>query len=248
MNPLQSISLFKVDSVHLEKARAHLHEQINSNKLALFYVKNEEVILPPETSYLSKQELSEYESFGIQERRNQYLISRWLSKSLLGSLLGISAIDVSTTKGPLGKPYLEDKLNSLKIDFNISHTKEITLVGIAHQMQIGVDVEKIVEKKKSNDLAGRFFMPSEAKWQAEGSSAQEQVSRFFRIWSMKEAVIKAIGGGVFQNIKQVTLQEENGSLILRSSTEPWSLKENWQLFELKEIEGHACSVAIFCHS
>lgn len=247
MKPLQSIFLFKVDSDHLEKACAHLHEQINSNKLALFYVKNEEVTLPSEASYLSKQEVSELESFGIQERRNQYLISRWLSKSLLGSLLGIPAIEVSTIKGALGKPYLEDELNFLKIDFNISHTKEITLVGIAHQMQIGVDVEKVA-MKRSSEVAARFFTPPEAKWLAEGQTPQEQVNRFFRIWSMKEAVIKAVGGGVFQNIKQITFQEEHGSLILLSSIEPWSLKENWQLLEFNEIEGHACSVALFCHS
>lgn len=247
MKSLLSVSLFKVDSDDLEKACAHLHEQINSNKLALFYVKNEEVILPPETSYLSKQEVSELESIGIQERRNQYLISRWLSKSLLGSLLGIPVVEVSTIKGPLGKPCLEDKLNFLKIDFNISHTKEITLVGIAEKKQIGVDVEKI-KVNRSSDIAARFFMPPEARWLAEGQTPQEQVSRFFRIWSMKEAVIKAIGGGVFQNIKQITFQEEDGSLILLSSIEPWSLKENWQLLEFNEIEGHACSVALFRHS
>lgn len=245
MKSPQSIPLFKVDPDHIATAQAQLKGQIKEKRMALFYVNNEEVKLPPEESYLAAQEIAEIASFGAKERLAQFLISRWLSKNLLASLLQTSAVAILTRKGNLGKPFLEEQQNSLKIDFNISHTKDVTLVGIAQGMQIGVDVEKIAEKKNSADIAARFFNPEESKWIAAGADRHEQLRRFFRMWSMKEAVIKTVGGGVFRNIHQIWFQEEQSVLALQSSTEPWSVSNKWRLFEFDEIPHHACSIAIY---
>lgn len=245
MKRSQNLALFQVEYDHIAEAQTYLKNQMTEKQLALFYVRNESAKLPAEESYLSNEERDELKSLRSEERRTQFLISRWLSKNLLFSLLSIPVANILTVKGELGKPYLDANQNSLGIDFNISHTKEVTLVGITLGMQIGVDVEKISEKKNSENVAARFFKPDEIKWIDEGADHQEKLKRFFRIWSMKEAVIKTVGGGVFKNIHQICLKEEQGRWAFQSSAEPWSLREKWQLYEFDEIADHACSIGTY---
>lgn len=248
MNNVDSVIFYKTDHSQIETAQAALGNSLSENAVTVVYIRNNEVQLPSPETYLSVSEISEMAVLKSEEKLHQYLTSQWLLKNLLSSLLQIPASEISFQKGPLGKPYLSEKQNGLKLDFNISHTKEITLIGFAKEMQIGVDVEKIVERKYSEHLATRFFKPSEVQWITQASDHQEKLKRFFRIWCMKEAVIKTIGGGIFQNIQQISFIEQSNSLQLQSTIEPFENLSRWKTFESTQIEDHACSIALYKNS
>ncbi|MGZ3774768.1 MAG: 4'-phosphopantetheinyl transferase family protein [Pseudobdellovibrionaceae bacterium] len=248
MNLPNNVSLLRLDLNEIHKIQSIFKKQFVKERSALVYVLNSDVILPPSSEYLSAEEVQEFSAISSEEKQTQFLISHWLQKKILSILLEIPVIEITILKGPLGKPYLDIDQNSLNVDFNTSHTKEITLLGIVQDMQIGVDVEKIVERKYMDDLALKFFSLQEVEWMKQSFDHQEKLSRFFRLWTMKEAVIKTLGGGVFQNIHQFSFQEINNKLSLQSSLEPWSLTESWQLFELNDIKNHACSIAVSNHS
>ncbi|MGZ3770786.1 MAG: 4'-phosphopantetheinyl transferase family protein [Bdellovibrio sp.] len=239
-----AICLFEITETNLENAKIFLQQQIQQQGVAVFYIKNNEAVLPPTDSFLTDSEIQTVSDFKSKDRQLQHLVSQWLLKTLLAFLTGIEARALTFEKGSLGKPYLTKAQNFLNLDFNISHTRDITLIGFAKEMQIGVDVEKVVEKKNSEKLAERFFQPSELEWITSAIDNKEKQSRFFRIWSMKEAVIKTIGGGVFQNIHQFSLVKRNGQLELQSIVEPWNYSNRWTTFEFTEIADHACSVAL----
>jgi 4'-phosphopantetheinyl transferase len=91
-----------------------------------------------------------------------------------------------------GKPYLPA---APEIQFNLSHSKGRAMVGVALQVPVGVDVERIRPMPDSLELARRFFPPSEAE-ALEGTPPADREREFFRRWTRFEAMLKARGIGL----------------------------------------------------
>jgi 4'-phosphopantetheinyl transferase len=105
------------------------------------------------------------------------------SHAALRAILGSSNFAVSDK----GKPYLPD---SPSLKFNLSHSGERALVAVALDVEVGVDVEKIRPMPGWQQIAERFFPPSEA-------AALEAEAGFFPCWTRIEAVLKARGVGLY---------------------------------------------------
>ncbi len=93
-------------------------------------------------------------------------------------------------KGEHGKPYFAD---NKKLHFNISHSKGMGIVVVDDE-PCGVDIELLRKTKLS--MAERFFAEEEKKWIFESVDEDEQVERFFTVWTGKEAYTKMLGCGL----------------------------------------------------
>lgn len=113
----------------------------------------------------------------------------WL-RELLAGYLGCLAADVSLLRGEHGKPYVIGGL-----EFNLSHSRQATLVALSRSQPLGVDVEARTRVRPVLELARRFFAPAEAQ-ALEMLDAARQQAAFLRLWSCKEAVVKALGRGL----------------------------------------------------
>lgn len=78
------------------------------------------------------------------------------------------------------------------IDFNISHSGEYVVMVIGHNMKVGIDIEFIDSKVDLFDLAPIVFSKSECKLITD-------VSKFFILWTKKEAMLKCIGHGFMED-------------------------------------------------
>ena len=87
---------------------------------------------------------------------------------------------------PDGKPRLADDA----LAFNLSHSGSLALVAVSQVGPLGVDVEEHRVIREVDRLARRYFTPGEAALVAAEPRA------FFRLWTRKEAWIKAQGGGL----------------------------------------------------
>lgn len=97
---------------------------------------------------------------------------------ILCKFLGIP--EDSICVGAYGKPFLSKS----DFHFNISHSGQYLIIGVDKD-EIGVDIEKITDFPVfAYDL---FFVEEEIKW------FQNDILRFFQIWTAKEAIIKAVG-------------------------------------------------------
>jgi phosphopantetheine--protein transferase-like protein len=75
--------------------------------------------------------------------------------------------------------------------FNVAHTLGKGLIAFARH-PVGIDVERIRPVENAKGLMQRYFSPSEyAQWQK--STAEGRADVFFRLWTSKEAVLKAVG-------------------------------------------------------
>ena len=70
--------------------------------------------------------------------------------------------------------------------FNLSHSGDVTLVAVARDSEVGVDVERIRPVIEMREIARR--------WLGRDDVADEQ--EFFRAWTRHEAMVKALGVGL----------------------------------------------------
>ena len=105
-------------------------------------------------------------------------------------------------KGEHGKPYLSDYPN---IHFNLSHCKGL-IVCVFSESEIGIDAELI--RPYNGKAAKRIFAPEEMEYTQQSEFPDEM---FFRFWTLKEALGKNLGTGLFSSLSEAVfkLDEEN---------------------------------------
>ena len=141
-------------------------------------------------STLSKDELARAERFRFPELAHRYRVGRYLLRDLIAARTGISARDIRFSVGKKGKPYLPGGPA-----FNMSDSRSIVLIGIAAEGNLGIDIEHIQPSGDLNHLAERYFSLDE-RASLRGLQEPERTRAFFRAWTRKEALVKAVGGGL----------------------------------------------------
>lgn len=81
-----------------------------------------------------------------------------------------------------------------RLAFNVSHTHGLVALAVTRGQLVGVDVER-VDRVVRDDIAGRYFAPSEVR-ELRALPATAQPRAFFEYWTLKEAYIKARGMGL----------------------------------------------------
>jgi 4'-phosphopantetheinyl transferase len=119
-----------------------------------------------------------------------------------------------------GRPEIaNDDAAARRVSFNLSHTRNLIVLGVTCDNALGVDVENVHVRRAACEVADRFFSPVEvASLRALPPELQHQ--RFFEYWTLKESYIKARGMGLsipldqfdfnFQGDKQVSLSVSPG--------------------------------------
>lgn len=97
-----------------------------------------------------------------------------------------------------GKPILKDHP---KYQFNHSHSQSHYALATSQQLKdLGVDIEDINRKVRFEELARHAFHPEEfSMWQ----SLEEDPIYWFKVWTTKEAILKASGLGIRMNLKDL---------------------------------------------
>jgi 4'-phosphopantetheinyl transferase len=118
----------------------------------------------------------------------RFVLCRSICKKILSEQLSVSHKEINFSYEKNGKPYLKNEKN---LHFNISHSKDLAVLGIYHS-PIGIDVEFIDEKCDISNLMDSFMNEQEKEW-----VLNENIkNRFFTLWTLKEAVLKKTGLGI----------------------------------------------------
>jgi 4'-phosphopantetheinyl transferase len=149
--------------------------------------------VPPDSDcdVLSRDERASADRFFRPHDRTRYIRSHVELRRVLSDYVGCAPSDLQFERTPEGKPHL----TGTDLHFNLSHSGRYAVVGVCAASAIGVDVEEIRVMPECHDLARKYFAPHEAAWIREGAD-DEQLERFYRLWTIKEALVKATGVGV----------------------------------------------------
>lgn len=144
-----------------------------------------------------------------------FLLGRYLLRQRLGQLLGEppAALDIGLNNR--GKPELADR----GWQFNLSHSGSLLALAFSPCAPVGVDLEsRQLDGPRITRLARRYLADAEQAWLAE---SRQPAHDFQRLWTVKEAVLKADGGGIANNLAGVEWQP--GQPLARFNGQPYRL-------------------------
>ncbi|MGN0669575.1 MAG: 4'-phosphopantetheinyl transferase family protein [Oscillospiraceae bacterium] len=121
--------------------------------------------------------------------------------------------DFSLRYGENGKPYLSDNA----VYFNLSHS-ENTVICAVSEREIGVDAEKVSEADL--EVARRFFHRDEFALLENLPTSEEKRDMFFRLWTLKESFVKALGKGVLMPLDSFCIDLTKGEISVRQNVSP----------------------------
>ena len=114
-----------------------------------------------------------------------------LLRRIIAAWKGIQPIQVTFRRGENGKPFL---CHSGGLQFNISHTHGSAIFAFCHESEIGIDIEYIERDADFDGVALKVFTPLEQNMLRQ-LNGREKRRGFFRLWTAKEAFMKATGRG-----------------------------------------------------
>jgi len=141
---------------------------------------------------LSDSEAERAARFFKESDRVRYVLAHAMLRTLLARRLAAAPAGIAFTTGQNGKPRLDQPGSG--IAFNISHGDGVVALAFARR-PVGVDLEAVRDNLAFNEIGRRFFQPDELRYLESGGGAEVR-NRFFRLWTRKEAVLKALGVGL----------------------------------------------------
>lgn len=171
---------------------------------------------------LSAEEQIKLSSMKLPVVARRFESTRKLLRYLFGTYLNCLDAQVQTTEQ--GKPFLTA---FPEFHFNVTHSKKNIMVALS-RMVVGIDLEKI-RKLDVIRMAQRFFSPQELLLLGKKNEHQQQ---FFKLWTAKEAALKADGQGIAFGMKN-NVATMTGKTI--SSIELG--KRSWKISSWKFLEG-----------
>lgn len=144
---------------------------------------------------LSEDERRRADRFYFDPARRRFQVCRAVLRNVLARCLDRDPAELAFEYGAHGKPQLSAAQNADHLSFNMAHSADVGLIAIAWNGDLGVDVEAIPSAPSWTSIAQRFLAPAEwAQLQALPEALQS--TGFYRVWSCKEAYMKATGHGM----------------------------------------------------
>ena len=148
------------------------------------------------------------------------MATRAALRRLLSAHTGIAPEKLAFTQNAYGKPALE---NAGGPAFNVSHSGHVALIAIVPGGAVGVDIERCRSEAELAPLQGLVLSPSEQL---------DHALPFMERWVVKEAVLKALGLGIADHLRSLSITSSLGppdtyhlehSLPVSSPLQAWPL-------------------------
>jgi 4'-phosphopantetheinyl transferase len=144
---------------------------------------------------LDEHERARADRFHFAADRDIYIAAHALTRALLTHVHALPAPAWRFVTAPTGKPEIAAAFDQPKLRFNLSHTRGLVACVVGFDHDLGIDVEANDRCRNELRLAARFFASDEVSL-LRRIAEDERRKAFFRIWTLKEAYIKATGQGL----------------------------------------------------
>jgi 4'-phosphopantetheinyl transferase len=144
---------------------------------------------------------------------SQSIAGRYLLWQLLSQFNVSDVDDLKMAKTNFGKIFFPEK----NLHFNISHSGDIVVCALSDESPMGIDIEQMLPVSFSEYKE----IMSVNEWDSINESGS--VSEFYRLWTKKEAVCKAEGIGLFDNLHN--LNPGIDGCFFEKSNKFWHLQE-----------------------
>ncbi|MBN2358778.1 MAG: 4'-phosphopantetheinyl transferase superfamily protein [Deltaproteobacteria bacterium] len=197
---------------------------------------------------LSPDELERARRLLIEDKRTQFVSARAALRRILARALGRDPAALRFACGEQGKPELIDGDG---VCFNLSHSHRVALIAVAGGARVGVDVELEAGDCALDEIAGQYFAEEERR-ALRSLPPGARPALFWRIWTLKEAYLKARGSGLAADARRCAIGfAQSGAPCLVASdvaveetarSPTGDGERRWNLIDLEPAPGYAAAV------
>ncbi len=146
---------------------------------------------------ISKQEAARGERFTQAKDKELYLLGKYALRKILADMTGLPPSELPFSTIGNGKPFFQEQ------EFNITHSGNHTYLAFS-PFSIGIDAEIFNPDFDTQSIIDFCFSDEERALLSDGN----YLVNFYTIWTRKEALLKATGEGLCEDMKQVTILED----------------------------------------
>lgn len=181
-------------------------------------------------STLDAVERERWHRFPFSGPRRRFALCRSALRHMLCGVLGCANQSLSFGESCRGKPFAMVDNARVEISFNVSHSGRHGLIGFAHNGRLGVDVEDLVPRDDDYilSIAEQAFTQSE-RYALASARGWYKTELFFRLWTIKESLVKAVGMGLWLNMSgfEVPLELYEGTAA--TARHPQEPEVEWRI-------------------
>jgi 4'-phosphopantetheinyl transferase len=156
-------------------------------------------------NWLTQDEIAAAAKYVHPTAYAHFVIGRALIRSVLGGILNASPLSLVFNRTPRGRPFIAHPV-SPNLDFNLAHSGNWVGLLVA-PFRVGLDLEPINRDTDVLNIARAYFSPAEAEWISADPMLLKK--RFFSLWTLKEAYLKACGRGLDDSLASIGFTREN---------------------------------------
>lgn len=192
----------------------------------------DDTLWPRYDALISEDERARQARFRFAKDRRRYLVTRALVRSVLSRYAGVRPQDWTFSTGPHGRPAISAPHPVPPLEFNISHSADVVMLGVTSDRTLGIDVENIETREADIDGLDRYFAPQESAALLSLPTLARR-RRFFDLWTLKESYIKARGMGLAIPLDRFRFElPGEQSLVLHMHPDLGDAPERWRLWQL----------------
>lgn len=190
---------------------------------------------------LDAQELARADRFYFDADREIYLAAHWLLRQALSHAGPLAPDSWQFAVEQNGKPRIAPGLGYRSLNFNLSHTRGFVACAVGYDAEIGVDVERIAPEHAGIDIAERYFSATEIALMR-AAPAADRAMIFFRLWTLKEALIKATGEGLSRALDTFSFSFAPTAIAFHPPDPNEAAR--WMFLEERPTPHHALALAV----
>ncbi len=187
---------------------------------------------------LNSAEHARWQRMRSPTKQREFLVGRTAIRRAIGALTATAPAAIEVAYGAQGKPYVK---GDTRLHFNLSHSGDLALLALSRRGPIGIDIEIERARRPFRRLANRFFAAPEAAW-FEATPAGRQRQAFYRMWTLKEAYLKAIGTGLTLSSRAFVIDAASEPPRLTKTSAAPAVTDGWALQSLPGDDGYAAAL------
>jgi 4'-phosphopantetheinyl transferase len=196
---------------------------------------------------LSTDETDRANRFYFPRDQQRFIVGRGLLRNILSRYLQTPPHMLRFDYTAFSKPILVPATGQEPLNFNVSHSDGLALYALTRGRAIGVDIERIRQTIEYDQIAARFFSPTEYACLC-ALPVERRATAFFTYWTRKEAYIKAHGAGLSVPLDRfvVSLAPDEPARLLHNLDDP-AQASRWSLQDLFPDPGYQAAVVVERH-
>lgn len=160
--------------------------------------------------FLSGDEIKRAARIKSEPDKETYVISHAIMRLILAGYTNSDPAEISFVYNSYNKP----RLPGNPVFFNLTHSKDAFAIAVSRQNYVGIDLEEIDYSLEIRSVVRSYFSGNEQKhiFQSEHGT----FDRFFLLWTRKEALLKALGAGIVDDLTLVNVGDKENDIDIEA--------------------------------